>query len=71
VKIESYSRCKEHWFYIDLKSDVCYRYFNRDKGNRTTPFLISVENEMDLGELPAHLLELTQVEEIIIARSYI
>jgi hypothetical protein len=59
VKIESYSRCKERWFYIDLKSDVYHRCFNRDKGNRTTPFLISVENEMDPGELPAHLLELT------------
>jgi hypothetical protein len=70
VKIKSYSRCKEHWFYIDLKSDVYHRYFNRDKGNKA-PFLISIENEIDLGELPAHLLELTQVEEIIIARSYI
>jgi hypothetical protein len=42
---------------MDLKSDVCYRCFNRDKGNKT-PFLMSVENKMDLGELLAHLLEL-------------
>jgi hypothetical protein len=70
VKIESYSRCKERWFCIDLKSDVCHRCFNRDKGNKT-PFLMSVANEIDLGELPAYLPELTQVEEIIIARSHI
>ena len=52
---------------MDLKSDVCHRCFNRDKGNKTTPFLMSVDNEMDLGEIPAHLPELTQVEEMIIA----
>jgi hypothetical protein len=56
---------------MDLKSDVYHRYFNRDKGNRTTPFLMSAENEIDLGELLAHLPELTQVEEMIIARSYV
>jgi hypothetical protein len=32
---------------------------------------MSAENEMDLGEIPAHLPELTQVEEMIIAWSYI
>jgi hypothetical protein len=51
---------------MDLKDDVCHRCFNRDKGNKT-PFLMSAENEMDPGELPAHLPELTQVEEMIIA----
>ena len=50
---------------MNLKNDVYHRYFNRDKGNKT-PFLMSVENRMDLGEIPAYLLELTQVEEIII-----
>jgi hypothetical protein len=66
VKIESYSRYKEHWFSIDLKNEICHCCFNRDKG-RKTPFLMSAENKMDLGELLAHLLELTQVEEMIIA----
>jgi len=70
VKMESCSRCKDRWFYIDLKSDVCHRCFNRDKGKKT-PFLMSIENEMDLGEIPAHLLELTQVEEMIIAWSHV
>ena len=31
---------------------------------------MSAENEMDLKELLAHLLELIRVEEIIIAQSY-
>src|SRR5271155_3138496 len=61
VKMESCSRCKERWFCMDLKNDVCHRCFNRDKGNKT-PFLMSADNEMDPGEVPAHLPELTQVE---------
>jgi hypothetical protein len=32
---------------------------------------MSAENEMDLGDVLAYLLELTQVEEMIIARSYV
>ena len=32
---------------------------------------MSADNEMDLGEIPAHLPELTQVEEMIIARSHV
>ena len=32
---------------------------------------MSVENEMDLGDIPAYLPELTQVEEMIIARSHV
>jgi len=55
---------------MDLKHNVCHRCFNRDKGNKT-PFLMSADNEMDPGELPAHLPELTQVEEMIIARSHV
>ena len=39
MKMEFYSRCKERWFYMDLKSDVYHRCFNRDKGNKT-PFLM-------------------------------
>jgi hypothetical protein len=66
VKIESCSRCKERWFCIDLKNQVYYACFLQDKGNKT-PFLMSAENEMDPGEIPAYLLELTQVEEMIIA----
>jgi hypothetical protein len=32
---------------------------------------MSIENKMDLGDIPAYLLELTQVEEMIIAQSYV
>ncbi|KIE03504.1 ATP-dependent DNA helicase PIF1, partial [Metarhizium majus ARSEF 297] len=70
IKMETCTRCKERWFAMDLKDGVCHACFLRDKGNKT-PFLMSAENEMDPGELPAHLPELTQVEEMIIARCHI
>jgi len=70
VEIETCSRCKERWFTMDLKGEICHRCFNRDKGNKT-PFLMSADNEIDPGELLAHLPELTQVEEMIIARSHV
>jgi hypothetical protein len=64
--METYSWCKEHWFSMDLKDEICHTCFLRDKGNKT-PFLMSADNEMNLREIPAHLLELTQIEEMIIA----
>ncbi|KID81448.1 ATP-dependent DNA helicase PIF1 [Metarhizium guizhouense ARSEF 977] len=70
IKMETCARCKERWFAMDLKDGVCHACFLRDKGNKT-PFLMSAENEMDPGELPTHLPELTQVEEMIIARCHI
>jgi hypothetical protein len=70
VEMETCSRCQERWFEMDLKHNVCHRCFNRDKGNKM-PFLMSADNEMNPGELPAHLPELTQVDEMIIARSHV
>ena len=68
--METCLRCKERWFAMDLKGDVCHACLLRDRGNRI-PFLMSADNEMDPGELPAYLPELTQVEEMTIARSHV
>jgi hypothetical protein len=70
VKMETCGRCKERWFAMDLKGQVCHACFLRDKRNQSL-FLMSADNNMDPGELPAHLPELTQVEEMIIALSYV
>ena len=70
VRMETCSRCQERWFAMDLKDGICHSCFLRDKGNKT-PFLMSTENEMDPGELPTHLPELSQVEEMVIARSHV
>src|SRR6195952_3364640 len=70
VKMETCSRCKESWFSMDLRETVCHRCFLRDKRGQT-PWLMSEENNMDPGEVPAYLPELTQIEEMIIARSHV
>jgi hypothetical protein len=70
IKIETCIQYKETWFLMDLKDNICHDCIRRDKGNKT-PFLISRENNIDPGELPAYLPELTQVEEMIIALCHI
>ncbi len=34
VKMETFLRCKERWFAMDLKGDTCHACFLRDKGIR-------------------------------------
>ena len=70
VKMEYCVRCRERWFSMGLRNETCDACFLRDKGSQS-PFLMSAENEMDPGEVPAHLPALTQVEEMIIARSHV
>jgi hypothetical protein len=78
VKMETCLRCKERWFDMQLKDNICRRCYIRDTDTSTggrkqtlTPFLMSVDNEMDLGEVPAHLPALTQLEEVVIARAHV
>jgi hypothetical protein len=53
-----------------LKEGICYFCFLRDKA-KPSPFFMSIENNINPGEVPAYLPALTQVKEIIIARSYV
>src|SRR5438045_703890 len=70
VKME-YCLCwREQWFSMGLRDEICDACFLRDKGSQS-PFLMSMDNEMDLGDIPAHLPALTQVEEMIIACSHV
>jgi hypothetical protein len=55
---------------MKLKDGICYNCVLKDKGGQT-PHLFSAENNMDLGIIPAHLPDLTQIEEMVIARSYV
>ena len=74
IQMETCQRCQEHGFLMDLKDSVCYRCFVRDTDNRkqpVTPFLMSADNHIDPGIVPSHLPELTQVEEMVIARAHV
>ncbi len=78
VEIETCLRCKERWFDMQLKDGIYQRYYLRDIGTSApgrkqtlSPFLMSVDNEMDLGDVPAYLPVLTQVEEMVITRAHV
>ena len=55
---------------MKLKDGICHNCVLKDKGGQT-PYLFSAENKMDLGIVPAHLPALTQIEEMVIARSHV
>jgi len=74
VQLKTCQRCRERRFEMDLKEGVCHRCYLRDTDNRKRPlrpFLMSAENQMDPGIVLAHLLELTQIEEMVVARAYV
>ena len=70
VQMDTCDRCNERWFCMLLRQGICHRCTLRDKNN-LTPFLMTVGNNMDPGQIPGHLPALTQVEEMVIARSHI
>jgi hypothetical protein len=70
IKMDTCTRCNARWFDMRLKDGVCYACFLKDKGGQM-PFLFSADNEMDPGAVPAHLPVLTQIEEMVIARSHV
>jgi len=55
---------------MGLRNETCDACFLRDKGSQS-PFLMSLDNEIDPGEVPAYLPALMQVEEMIIACSHV
>ena len=75
VQLETCERCQERGFSMNLRDrGVCHRCFLRDTDSRKQPirpFLMSTENNMDPGTVPRHLPELTQVEEMVIARAHV
>ncbi|KAM4067942.1 ATP-dependent DNA helicase PIF1 [Hirsutella rhossiliensis] len=72
--LEYCSRCKESWFNMVLVNDVCSACRRRDADGKRQPhepFLFSEENNLDLGSVPNELPELSQVEEMLIARVHV
>jgi hypothetical protein len=59
IIIDICDKCKERWFDMKLKLSICYKYLQRNKGGQS-PFLISVSNELDPGEVPTYLLGIYQ-----------
>jgi hypothetical protein len=70
IEMETCTRCKARWFDMKLKDGICHNCALKDKGGQTL-YLFSAENNMDPGIVPAHLPALTQIEEMVIARSHV
>ncbi|KAH6988597.1 hypothetical protein EDB80DRAFT_654786 [Ilyonectria destructans] len=72
-KMHSCIRCQERWF--DMKrnsSKSCSCYISRDKERAPNePYFFSAANNLDFGELPGNLPDLTMVEEMLIARVHV
>ena len=66
-------RCREKWFNMSLGDDgVCLRCSRVDKKRLANePFLYCDENHLDPGDIIASLPELTQIEEMLIARVHV
>jgi len=57
---------------MGISKGICIRCRRRDKNKaEDEPELFSKENLMDPGSVPEHLLALTQVEEMLIARVHV
>lgn len=70
IEMETCTRCKARWFDMKLHDGICHNCELKDKRGQT-PYFFSVENNMDPGIVPAHLPALTQIEEMVIARSHV
>ncbi len=73
VQIETCLYYRERQFDIQLKDNIYQHYYLRDidisiLGRKQTLslFLMSIDNEIDLGDVLAYLLALIQIEEIVI-----
>jgi len=69
-------RCWERWFNMKLKDGVCQQCYLRDINPHSrkqvlSPFLMSIDNKMDPGDLPVSLPALMQVEEMVITRAHV
>ncbi|KJZ67980.1 hypothetical protein HIM_12631 [Hirsutella minnesotensis 3608] len=72
-RMHSCIRCQEHWF--DMKRNslkICSRCISRDrKRGPDEPYFFSDANNLDFGEVPGNLPDLTMVEEMLIARVHV
>ncbi|KAF6820018.1 hypothetical protein CSOJ01_01086 [Colletotrichum sojae] len=66
-ELQTCLRYSQRWFDLNINDDgVCKTCRNADGDNPV--FLFGAANNMDFGDVPAHLPQLTYIEEILISR---
>ncbi len=78
MRIETCLCYRERQFDIQLIDNIYRRYYLRDIDTSTlgrkqtlSLFLMSVDNKIDLGEVPTYLPVLIQIEEMVITRAHV
>ncbi|KID78675.1 ATP-dependent DNA helicase PIF1 [Metarhizium guizhouense ARSEF 977] len=70
-EMETCARCRERWFQMRISNGVCGACLRRDMNLQGgAPFLFSKDNNMDPGVVPECLRDLTQMEEMVIAKAH-
>ena len=69
IKREECTICNEIWYDLKVENGVCNRYHQRAKNNH--PPLFTAANHLDVGAIPPHLPQLTQIEEQLIAQVHV
>jgi hypothetical protein len=69
--MDTCTRYKERWFQIDILNGVYGSYLKRDRNvQEGEPFLFSKENNIYPRVILGCLRDLTQIEEIVIAKAH-
>ena len=69
IKREECTICNENWYNLKVENGVCSRCRQRAKNSQ--PALFTAANHLDVGAVPPHLPQLTQIEEQLIARVHV
>ena len=69
IKREECTICNENWYNLKVENSVCGRCRQRAKNSQ--PPLFTAVNHLDVGAIPPHLPQLTQIEEQLIARVHV
>ncbi|OJD25595.1 hypothetical protein ACJ73_03032 [Blastomyces percursus] len=73
IKMEECDRCHANWFNMNLQHGVCgtCRHADNPKRRQDGPYLYSAANRLHPGDVPPELPQLSQTEEMLIARIHI
>ena len=72
IRMELCPRCKEKWFKMKLINGICSKCYSKDRNKQMDePYFFSAANELDFGQIPYHLPELSMTEQMMISKIHI
>ena len=72
IRLEFCPRCNEKWFNMKIQVGICSKCHQKDdKKAPNEPFYFSAANELDFGNIPANLPELSLTEQMMISKIHV